>query len=306
MNNGQATITRIGRNFEIRCRHLDRDYTLPLPNATSNDNFLDCIKFITECVGFNYVSSGFKLSIDINDFQHFNGNSTLLIGKTKIGPLILKKVRSLPCCNDALFRNEFRILAKMHGILRLKNDINGHKYGVILERCYKPNINFCNFVTAINDLEVFHSSNPHFLHGDANPDNIMSDSDGYLKLVDPVCLLENQVNMVNVDYESLTQEAEKKVFVKSLLLLVEKQLSASADEIYVNLKETNPSFNLECGLKLTDLLDSIDTHNSIHWKSMLNYQPIMPELSVLNDLTYYDTGDVKDLVTEDLDDEDDV
>nr|UHS71839.1 MAG: viral structural protein VP7 [Seadornavirus sp.] len=306
MNNGQATIARIGGNFEIRCRHLDRDYTMPLPNATSSDNFLDCIKFITECVGFDYVSSGFKLNANVNDFQHLNGNSTLLIGKTKIGPLILKKIRSLPCCNDALFKNKFRILARMHGILRLKNDVNGHKYGVILERCYKPSINFSNFVTAINDLEVFHSSNPHLLHGDANPDNIMSDGDGYLKLVDPVCLLENQVNMVNIDYEALTQAAEKKVFIKSLLTLVEKQLSATIDEIYVNLKETNPSFNLECGLKLTDLLSNVEMYNSDHWKLMLNHRPMMPDLSVLNDLTYYDAGDVQDPVTDGLNDEDDV
>nr|WPS64223.1 VP7 [Banna virus] len=306
MNNGQATIARIGGNCEIRCRHLDRDYTMPLPNATSGDNFLNCIKFITECVGFDYVSSGFKLNANVNDFQHLNGNSTLLIGRTKIGPLILKKVRSLPCCNDALFKNKFRILARMHGILRLKNDVNGHKYGVILERCYKPSINFSNFVTAINDLEVFHSSNQHLLHGDANPDNIMSDSDGYLKLVDPVCLLENQVNMVNIDYEALTQSAEKKVFIKSLLTLVEKQLSATIDEIYVNLKETNPSFNLECGLKLTDLLNNVDLYNSDQWKLMLNHRPMMPELSVLNDLTYYDAGDEQDPVTDGLNDEDDV
>nr|AYN64413.1 VP7 [Banna virus] len=306
MNNGQATITRFGSEFAIRCRHLDRDYTMPLPNITSNNNFLDCIKFITECMGFDYVSDGFKIDANVSDLHHLRGNSTLLVGKTRLGPLILKKVRSLPCCNDVLFRNNYRILAKMHGILRLKNDVNNHKYGVILERCYEPKINFSNFITAISDLDSFHSSNLHLLHGDVNPDNIMSDSEGYLKLVDPVCLLENQVNMVNVEYDDLTQEAERKVFLRSLISLICKQLSVDVDNIYVDLRETNPSFNTESGIKLSELIANADALKVNYWKSMLNYKPMMPDLRVLKDMTYYDTSDDKVPIIEGLDDEDDV
>ncbi|AAC72040.1 Vp7 [Banna virus] len=306
MNNGQATINRIGDKFEIRCRHLDRDYTMPLPNATTNNNFLGCIKFITEHMGFDYVSMGFKICANVDDFQHLNGNSTLMVGKTTIGPLILKKIRSLPCCNDALFKNKYRILARMHGILRLKNDRNNFKYGVILEYCYKPMINFSNFITAISDLNDLHSGDQFYLHGDVNPENIMSDANGYLKLVDPVCLLENQVNMVNIEYESLTQEAEKKVFLKSLVTLVERQLSARPEDIYADLSSENPSFNLTNGMRLTDLLDRLDATNVNQWKSLINHKPMLPSLHALNDLTYYKLCDDSSLITEDLDDEDDV
>jgi len=304
LNNGESTIVRRGIEFEIRCRHLDRDFTMPLPNIANNGNFLNCIKFIVECIGFNYVSSGFKIEANVNDFQHFKNNATLLIGVTKIGPLILKKIRALPCCNDTLFKNEFRILAKLQGVLKLKNDVNGHRYGVILERCYKPNINFCSFITAIDDLNTLHASSEHLLHGDVNPNNIMSDCDGYLKLVDPVCLLENQVNMVNMDYDDLTQDSEKNVFLNSLIILVERKMLVDSSEIYINLDDRNPEFNLTRGFRLSELRSTISAIDINSWKSLNNFKPEVPDHACLKELQYYKIDDAHDPITDGLDDED--
>ncbi|AGK29954.1 VP8 [Banna-like virus strain Balaton/2010/HUN] len=303
LRNGQGSIIKTGQSYELRCRRLDIDCTLPLPGVTDSRGITDSIKYIVEYLGLTYVDSNNGIGVDERDFEHFQANPTLLVCRTSIGPIFLKKLRSLPVCKCAFFESKYNILVGLKGVIRLRNDRTGYRYGVIMNQCFPPVINFTNFVEAVCNLNYLHRSEVAVLHGDVNPGNIMSDDRGCLKLVDPVCILEGAVNMVNADYDDLTQACEMKVFIHSLVILLAKQFKTSISELRIDYSNVNPVFSTTKGSPLESILD-YSADDIISWKRTIMEAPALPtKVNVFND-EYYRLADIPTMITENLDDDD--
>lgn len=286
-------------------RRLDIDHELPLASSVSSSSRVDIVKFLVDFVGVTYVSPGGSVDISENELEHYKGNSTLLVASTAFGPLFIKKIRQMPICNCAFIDNKYNILAACRGVLKLVNDRNGYNYGMILERCYPPKINFSNFVEAVVNLAYMHKHEPHALHGDVNPSNIMSDQQGVLKLVDPVCILEGQVNIANVDYEDLTQQEEMRLFILSLVQILGSQFKVGIDKIRINYSKCQPEFVISDDASNPSLINvlSFKVDDAIEWKDRMLSSRALPETSFRHD--YYRLTDHNEQV-DDLDDDDDI
>jgi len=261
---------------------------------------------LVDFVGVTYIDSRTTFDVSEDELEHYKGNPTLLVGTTSFGPLFVKKIRQLPICSCAFVDNKYNILAACRGVIRLSNDKSGYKYGMILERCYPPKINFSNFVEAVANLDYMHKSEPHALHGDVNTSNIMSDQMGTLKLVDPVCILEGQVNIANADYNELTQAEEMRLFILSLVKLLASQLKVEAEAIKVDYSKCTPEFVTTKELTrdpfLIDVL-SFSVDDILEWKNRMLSPKSRPETSFRHD--YYKLTDRNEQLS-DLDDDDDI
>lgn len=305
LRNGQGTIIDRNGKFEVLVRRLDIDHNLPLASTVSSGSRVDIVKFLVDFVGVTYIDSGGSVDFSESELEHYKGNSTLLVASTAFGPLFIKKIRQIPICNCAFIDNKYNILAACRGVLKLTNDRNGYRYGMILERCYPPKINFTNFVEAVVNLAYMHKSEPHALHGDVNPSNIMSDQQGVLKLVDPVCILEGQVNIANVDYEELTQQEEMRLFILSLLQILGSQFKVRIDKVKIDYSKCQPEFTISDDSSNPSLADvlSFNVSDAIEWKDRMLSPRAIPEPSFRHD--YYKLTELNEQVS-DLDDDDDI
>jgi len=287
-------------------RRLDIDHNLPLAAAVSRTSRIDIVKFLVDIVGVTYVDSGYTIDTCESELEHYKGNSTLLVHTTAFGPLFIKKIRQLPVCNCTFIDNKYNILAACRGVIKLENDVNGYKYGMILEHCYPPVINFTNFVEAIANLHYMHKSEPHALHGDVNPSNIMSDKLGVLKLVDPVCILEGQINIANADYEELTQSEEMRLFILSLLQLLARQHKVKPEQVKVDYSKCIPEFTISNDIvnqpHLIDVL-SFQVDDILEWKNKMLNPRATPTASFRHD--FYRLTEPNEHLS-DLDDDDNI
>jgi len=270
-----AIYKKYGR-FRIRINTEGSVKDLPLNNVTHNRDIVGVVKYHTQYMGLSTVSESITLDMDsIGRSANFEGNPTMFVINSSIGPLYIKKLHNISChtcLTNYIVKKGYNILADMFGYITLKND-DHFDYGLILEQCYPvKQIDVPKILAALCSLNAYHVKNG-IIHGDCNPTNILADKYGNLKLVDPVNLIEQNVRYRNADYyEDLEPETELQAFLFSCMEIAARIHECEMDELKLRITDFSdyPIINKVDGVLFKSVFRAEDDYNMIEISKKMN------------------------------------
>lgn len=254
---GSAIVkSRRSKNDSISEMHVSRIFNVY--------DFMCSVKYFTEYGGYNYLSSNLEINLNSSVVLQ-TSNPTICIVNTSMGEMFIKKMTNglTPSALQYIWRgSDHGIFARVFGYVNLLND-RYYNYGVIMEKCYQPTtITFSGMVRALRSLKDNYETNGGVLHGDCNPDNIMADRLGELKLVDPINLLTGQVNYTNeTSYPdgTISTFADIKAFIRSCIQIYSRLNSVSFGDVYIINVDNSPIISaVKTGKNYINVEESFD------------------------------------------------
>jgi hypothetical protein len=267
------------------------------------DKYGSTVKIIhfRNCVRMKDISKIVNVVINMLGLSITSGNISVDILKLKI--LGSQTVRKLPF-NDGSFivikevtlppdsninYNGYDLVAEVRGVINPVH-VSGNVF-IMLSQFYNPIITYRSVINALIKMRNMHNSG--IFHGDCHSGNIMMDKIGNLKLVDPVCLLNNNPIYRNVAYFGKNQyHVDYSMFINSCLEIYmvsnniknKDHVCVFNDELIVDTKSYHPKF--------VDLTKFDDVQNIFEkFKQRDTIEAETDEDSNLSDNDNYDVDD---------------